>query len=285
MKFKIVISALISLIIGGQMANRYAPAAQGRTVNVTGVAALSNLTPAEAQQLALKRARQNAIEEVCGVSVQAETFVKNNMLEADFIHSVSFGHIVAEKIVRWDVAVTQDSKRRPPQIAYRVTIQATVKKESGKPDPFYQVNCQLNKKVYQSGDEMIITVTTTKPSYISVLNFSADGSVTLLFPNRIQRGNYLKGMQKLQIPSEAERTDVMKLQVSTLPGHRKNTEYIQVIATRERHQLLEGLLLQGQYGVMDSVNVAATQIARIISAIPLKDRAEHTVFYEVISAQ
>jgi hypothetical protein len=143
----------------------------------------------------------------------------------------------------------------------------------------------LNKKVYQSGDEMIITVTTTKPSYISVLNFSADGSVTLLFPNRIHRDNYLKGMQKLQIPSEAERTDVMKLQVSTLSGHRKNTEYIQVIATRERHHLLEGLLIQGQYGVMDSVNVAATQIARIISAIPLKDRAEHTVFYEVVSAQ
>jgi hypothetical protein len=285
MRLKIVILALISIIVGSEMSDRVAPAADSRTVNATGVAALSNLTPAEAQKLALERARQNAIEKVCGVSVQAETFVKNNMLEADFIHSLSFGHIIAEKILRWDASVTQDSKKRPPQIAYRVTIRATVKKERGKPDPFYQVNCQLNKKVYQSGDEMIITVTTTKPSYLSVLNFSADGSVTLLFPNRIHRDNYLRGMQKLQIPSEAERTDVMKLQVSTLPGHRKNTEYIQVIATRERHQLLEGLLIQGQYGVMDSVKVAATQIARIISAIPLKDRAGHTVFYEVVSAQ
>ena len=258
--------------------------AESRSVTATGAAALANLTPAEAQKLALKRARQAAIEEVCGVSVQAETFVKNNMLEADFIHSVSYGHIISEKILSWDATVSQTSKSHPPQIAYAVTIKATVKKEKGKPDPFYQVNGRLNKKIYQTGDEMIITVTATKPGYISVLNFSADGSVILLFPNRLNRNNYVKALQKLQIPSETERTDVLKLQVSTLQGHRKNTEYIKVIATRERLQLLEGLLIQGQYGVMNNVKIAATQIARLISAIPLKDRAEHTIFYEVVSS-
>jgi len=260
-------------------------ASNGKQVTATGVAAMANLTPEEARNLALKRARQNAIEEVCGVSVQAETLIHNNMLSADFIHSVSYGRIIDEEILAWDTDVTRQSPKLPPSVAYRVTIKARVKPEKGKPDPYYQVSVGLNKKVYRSGDEMIIRVKATKPSYISVLNFAADGSVTLLYPNRLRKNNYIKALKQYQIPSKADRNDVLKLQVSTLPGHRKDTEFIKVIATRQPIHLLDGLLTQGQYGVMDTVNLAAVEIARMVSAIPLKDRAEHTVFYEIVSSE
>jgi len=260
-------------------------ASDGKVVTSTGVAAIANLTPEEAQNQALRRARHNAIEKVCGVSVQAETFIHNNMLAADFIHSVSYGRIIDEEILSWDADVTRESKRRPPSVAYRVTIKARVKPEKGKPDPYYQVNVKLNKKVYRSGDEMIIRVKATKPSYISVLNFAADGSVVLLYPNRLRKNNYVKALKQYQIPSEADRNDVLKLQVSTLSGHRKDTEFIKVIATRQPIHLLDGLLPQGQYGVIETVNIAAVEIARLISAIPLKDRAEHTVFYEIVSSE
>jgi len=63
-------------------------------------------------------------------------------------------------------------------------------------DPYYQVSVKLNKKVYQSGDEMIIRVKATKPSYISVLNFAADGSVILLYPNRLRKNNYVKALKQ-----------------------------------------------------------------------------------------
>jgi len=260
-------------------------ALDGKVVKSTGVAAIANLTPEEAQSLALKRARQNAIEEVCGVSVQAETLIRNNMLAADFIHSVSYGRIIDEEILSWDVDVTRESKRRPPLVAYRVTIKARVKPEKGKPDPYYQVSVGLNKKVYHSGDEMIIRVKATKPSYISILNFAADGSVILLYPNRLRKNNYVKALKQYQIPSEADRNDVLKLQVSTLSGHRNDSEFIKVIATRQPIHLLDGLLTQGQYGVMDTVNLAAVEIARLVSAIPLKERAEQTVFYEIVSSE
>lgn len=261
------------------------PASNEKVIKSTGVAASANLTPEEAQNLALKRARQNAIEEVCGVSVQAETLIRNNMLAADFIHSVSYGRIIEEEILGWDVDVSRESKRRPPSVAFRVTIKARVKPEKGKPDPYYQVSVGLNKKVYHSGDEMIIRVKATKPSYISVLNFAADGSVILLYPNRLRKNNYVKALKQYQIPSEADRNDVLKLQVSTLSGHRKDTEFIKVIATRQPIHLLDGLLTQGQYGVMDTVNLAAVEIARLVSAIPLKERAEQTVFYEIVSSE
>lgn len=257
---------------------------EGRSVTATGVALLENITPEEAQNLALKRARSSAIEEVCGVSVQAETFVKNFMIHGDFIHSVSYGHIISEEILQWDIDVTQKSKKLPPAIAYRVTLNTRVKPEKGKPDPYYQVTCKLNKKIYRSGDEMIIRVKASKPSYISVLNFSADGRVILLYPNQLRKDNYVLALEEFQIPSETDRADVLKLQVSTLPRHKKDTEFIKVIATRKPIHLLEGLLFQGQYGVMDTVNFAVTEIARLVSAIPLRERAEHTVFYDIVSS-
>lgn len=257
---------------------------EGRTVTATGVAMLENITPEEAQNIALKRARNTAIEEVCGISVQAETFVKNFMVHGDFIHSVSYGHIVSEEILRWDIDVTSKSKKLPPAIAYRVTIKTRVRPEKGKPDPYYQVTCKLNKKIFRSGDEMIIRVKASKPSYITVLNFSADGKVILLYPNQLRKDNYVLALEEFQIPSETDRTDVLKLQVSTLPGHKKDTEFIKVIATRKPIELLEGLLFQGQYGVMDTVNFAVTEIARLVTAIPLRERAEHTVFYDIISS-
>jgi hypothetical protein len=261
----------------------WAFAAEVRTVTVKGAAVVANNTPEQAQRLALDRARQNAVEAVCGVAVRSETYIKNNMLEADFIHSVSYGHIIEEEILRWDTDTIRTSRDQPPQLTYLVTLKATVRKEDGRPDPYYQVTCRLNKKIYRSGEEMIITVKATKPSYISVLNIAADGSVVLLFPNRLRRENFVNALEEFQIPSPRDRRDVLKLQVTTLPGHKKDTEFIKVIATRKPLHLMDGLAYQGQYGVLQTVRMAATEIARLISSIPLADRAEHTVFYDIVS--
>jgi hypothetical protein len=108
--------------------------------------------------------------------------------------------------------------------------------------------------------------------------------VILLYPNQLRKDNYVLALEEFQIPSETDRTDVLKLQVSTLPGHKKDTEFIKVLATRKPIDLLEGLLFQGQYGVMDTVNFAVTEIARLVTAIPLRERAEHTVFYDIVSS-
>ena len=266
------------LLLFGEVA-----AVESRPVTSTGEATLANITPEEAQELALKRARLNAIEKVCVIKLQAETFVRNLEVEADFIHSVSYGHIVSEEILRWDVDVDQESLIRPPTITYRVSIKTEVLKEKSEPDPFYQVNVRLNKMVFECGDEMIIYVNTSKPSYLTVLNFSADGSVILLFPNQIRRNSHIEAVKEFQIPSPADRDDVLKLQVSTLPGHKRDTELIKVIATREPIGLLDGLLIRGQYGVMDTVKFAVTEIARMISSIPVRDRAEATVSYQIVS--
>lgn len=263
---------------------------QGHTASVSdfivtsGEAVVENITPELARDLALKRARLDAIEQVCGVRLQAETFFRNATIQDDFIHTVSYGQIVSEEVLEWKAGVYQDSKTSPPAFTYQVIIKTRVQKIDDDPDPLYRVNLKLNKTVFQSGEEMVIHVGVSKPSYITILNFCADGGVVLLFPNKIRRDNQMKPGTTYQIPTDADRRDVIKFQVSTLPGHQKDTEYIKVIATREPIELIDGLSVKGQFGVLETVQFATTEVARLVSSIPIKSRSEATVAYEVVNS-
>ncbi len=105
--------------------------------------------------------------------------------------------------------------------------------------------------------------------------------------------NYLKGIE-LKDRGEFEEAvkhfdlapddrDVIKFQVSTLPGHRKDTEYIKVICTREPLDILQEIRPSGTFSVMDNTTFALTKVARVLSSIPLKYRAEDTAIYQIIN--
>jgi hypothetical protein len=274
---------LIILLNGPFLHGTPSQAAETIPVTATGEAALSNMTPAEAQKMALQRARVNAVEKACGVRVQAESLVRDFILRGEFIHSVSYGHIVSEEVTRWDLDVEQRRPSIPPELSYRVSLKANVMKEKGEPDPSYRVNVHLNKTVYQAGDHMVIRVATTKPGYLTILNFTADDRVILLYPNALRRENKIEPGKEYQFPAPADQQGIMKLQVSNLPGHKKDTEFIKVIVTSRPFPLLEEIDMAGQYGVISTVNLAVTEIARLIASIPVQDRAEGTVSYEVVS--
>lgn len=252
-------------------------------VTTQGEVFLANITPEEAQTMAVKRARYNAIEQVCGVRVQAETLVKDFVLQGDFIHQVVYGRIIGEKILKWELDVDQPSPVKPPGLTLRVTLEAEVQPEKGEPDPFYKVKVWLNKNVFESGEEMIVNVNATKGGYLTVLNFSADGSVTLLYPNLLRRDNMIEAGRDYEIPAKEDRGDLLKFQVSTLPGHQQDTEAIKVICTRGPVNLLSEVKAHGNFGVMESTSFAVTEIARLMASIPPRDRAEDTAIYQVVN--
>ena len=260
-----------------------APASTATTITTVGEVFLANITPEEAQSLAVKRARTSAIEQVCGVKIQTETMVKDFVMQADFIHQVAYGRIVGEKVVKWELEVDQPSPLKPPGLALRVTLEVQVMPEKGEPDPFYKVKVWLNKGVFQSGEEMVVSVNATKDSYLTVLNFSADDSVTLLYPNLLRRDNKIEAGRDYEIPAREDRGEIMKFQVATLPDHKQDTEAIKVICTRGPLNLLSEVKARGNYGVMDSTKFAMTEIARLLAAIPPRERAEDTAIYQIVN--
>jgi hypothetical protein len=258
-------------------------ASAATTVTTSGEVYLANITPEEAQNLALQRARHEAVSQVCGVQIQAETLTRNFVLQGDFIHSVSYGRIVAEEVLLWEIDVEQSAPNKPPEMMYRVTLRSEVQEEKGDPDPFYKVKVWLNKQVFETGEEMIINVSSTKEGYITVLNFSADGTVTLLYPNKLRRNNKIEPNKEYQIPAKEDRGNLMTFQVSTLPDHKRDTESIKVISTRGPINLFSEVKAHGNYGVMDSTKFAVTEIAKLMASIPPRQRAEDTVIYQIIN--
>ncbi|MBI3813467.1 MAG: hypothetical protein HY279_03245, partial [Nitrospinae bacterium] len=71
-------------------------------VESTGESVAENITPDEARQLAINRARISAIESKTGVKVQGGTLVKDYNLLSDMIQTLSQGYIIDEKVIKWE---------------------------------------------------------------------------------------------------------------------------------------------------------------------------------------
>src|SRR3989338_2346350 len=83
-------------------------------VESTGEAVVENITPDEARQLAINRARISAIESKTGVRVHGGTLVKDYQLLADMVKTLSQGYIIGEKVIKWEQGVIPLNKREQP---------------------------------------------------------------------------------------------------------------------------------------------------------------------------
>jgi len=95
-------------------------------IETNGEAAVENITPEEARQLAINRARVKAIEGISNVNVKAITLVQNLSLVADFINTLSAGYVLEEKDIEWSSKTYQEKKDSPPVTIYTVKLKSCV---------------------------------------------------------------------------------------------------------------------------------------------------------------
>lgn len=278
-RFELVICFLVfSIPLWGQD--------EAKWVQCSGEAVLQNITTEEAQVMAKRRARLDAIEKVCGIKLQAETLVRDFILAGDFIHSISYGHVVEEKDISWKtVTLPPENPGSPPVILLRVSMNAKVIPVNEKPDPYFKVELKLNRTVFQAGDEVIVNIKTTKDCYLTLLNIAANDSVYVLFPNKFQNKNFIKANTGIEIPNEKYRDSGLHIRVATLPGHKKDTEILKVIATKQKIFILDEIDTSSGFGLMGTPRIALTKLARWLSEIPVSERAEAATIYTVQSRE
>jgi len=251
-------------------------------ITCTGEALIQNISNEEAQVIAKRKARLNAIEKVCGVQLQAESLVKDFMLAGDFIHSIAYGHVVDEKNMQWQTeSIPPEDPSAPPVIKLTVTMEAKVKPVEDNPDPSFKVNLQLNRKSFDSGDEVIFTISSTRDCYITIINLAANDSVYVLYPNTYHKDNLITSKEKLIFPSRSDRESGFHVRVSALQEHKKDTEIVKVIATKKKVDFLFDIAKTDGFGVMGTPKMAMTRLARRLSEIPVSERAEATEMYTV----
>ncbi|MBC8233815.1 DUF4384 domain-containing protein [bacterium] len=266
-----------------------------------------DMTTDEAQGIALKQARNNAIARRCGRAISAQTLQLKSETQQDFhesfiqlSQSTVYGKIVDEKEPIWKpVENVQFRPGEPPIPLYCVSLRAKVAKEEGKTDPSFQVTLKLNngKVTFLEGDEMVLYITPTKDCYITVFNVLSDGTVLILFPPKGLPSSEAKGhkqqvapgRKRFSIPSEAERQQGVRFRVGLLPGKKKDTEYVRVVATKDDIPFLpkdteaftpEIAILKGKV-VLPTYKSALEEINRWLVSIPLDGRTFDMQQYEI----
>ncbi|MBN1895633.1 DUF4384 domain-containing protein [bacterium] len=251
---------------------------QGSWVESTGEAFIRNITAEEAYSLALQRARQDAVEKACGVSVQSETLVRNFMTAGDFVHAISQGRVVEEQIFRWEIVpIPADNPERPPGILARVFMNARVLSETGEEDPGFRIGLEMEKREFRSGDKTAFWVQASKDCHATVLCLAANDSVYVLFPNPMQSENFLKAGERIRVPANGFIT------VSTLPGHSKDSEVVLALATKQNVRFFHETDADDEPGAVGTPKFAAMKLARILAGIPKSERAEDSKVYTVTS--
>lgn len=251
-------------------------------VECVGDADLYKTSVEEARSVALRNARLNAIEKACGVRLQSESMVHDYSLAGDFINSVSYGEVIEEEVIEWETIIVQPSKNEIPNIKLRVHIKANVVQQNIEPDPSFLIRLDLNKSIFQSGEELIMTLSSTKECYLTILNITANNEVIVLLPNEYHKENKIAERENFIFPSEQDRANGIRFRVSNIPGHRGSNEIIKVIATKQRIDFLDDFEKRGNYGYIPTQKMAMTSLARWLSGIPLNYRAEATATYKVV---
>ena len=260
-------------------------------VESTGEAVVENITPDEARQLAINRARISAIESKTGVRVHGSTMVKNYQLLADMVHTLSQGYIIEEKLIKWEqgsVPLIPLNKGGEgvvlPLTTYKVFISACVA-GVGEKDPYFKIDAKLNKPVFIEGDEAIITVKTSRDAYLHIFNLTADYRISPIAPSTTLPIIPIKANKEFKFPPEG-----FGLLMSVIKDKKRSSECFIIVATKEPFDFigfaktsssppLEG----GDKGVVRAESMTVPEFYRNIIKIPSNAKAEEMLVYEVVA--
>jgi hypothetical protein len=191
-----------------------------------------NQTLAETRRAALNDARRRAIERANGVQVSGKTVLENSQVAVDLVQAFSEGLIVGEEVLDSRPEVFESAGKFFVNWKVRLRVRVTPPRIV-RHDPTFRADIALEKSVFTEGENLVLTVTTTKDAHIHIFNVGADGAVTALVPNRYHREKFVRAGTTFRFPSSEEQKQGLRL-TATLPENAPSSEEkVTVIATRQ----------------------------------------------------
>lgn len=91
-----------------------------------------------------------------------------------------------------------------------------------------------DKKTYRIGEPVTFYFYAAKDCYLNLINYGTSGKNRVIFPNRLQKDNFIKGGTTVEIPGAKD--DRFVLRVQGPPG----TERVKAVVTKHRTQIYRG---------------------------------------------
>jgi len=183
----------------------------------------------EAKTELLNIARQSAIEQIVGVNVRSV----NTLTETETNNSYfnSYQKLVSVSV---DGKITNEYKIEFSKNQDYLIIQylAEVSRDLTRADPYYSLSLTLNQKIYQVGDNLVLNVQVTKPSYIHIISIDEHNNISQLFPNYYMDQNFIPAGVERNIPNSQE-SHVLSFSLAETPGRDSYSELLLCIATKK----------------------------------------------------
>jgi hypothetical protein len=227
-----------------------------------------DMTLGDAKKLCKNRAMIAAIEQVAGVKIQSETFVKDSMM-TDYVNTQSYAWVKEVKEERWEEEVVQKGTNGIPKHLYRVRLKALIAMDRDR-DEGFTLKLDLNRIDYEEGDEMVMSLQVGQDCYLSIFNVLEDESVTPLLPNSYRTDRFVRMGDKIKFPDPDKIGNAKKLKLKKTSQIPEAKEAILVIATKDDIDLVEGNFKQ---------TLLLRDLLENVTNIPAKDRSMTIKYY------
>jgi hypothetical protein len=245
--------------------------------------------PARAKREALQTARAAGLEQALPAKVSFTSLLSDVMDEtagaayekstwSTFALSSISGHVVDEKILSAEVMPIEGNAYR-----YRMVMEARVVPVKGERDPSLRLELDVNERLLNEGDELVIRVRSNTAGYLYVFDFLSDNSVMLMYPNALMIDNAIAAAKWVELPTEQERARGIRFRVAAAPEALTTNETIYAVFTRQPIADLAGLInVPEGYASFSAGDASFTDFQRWLAEIPLSQRIEKAVQLHIV---
>ncbi|MBU0460916.1 MAG: DUF4384 domain-containing protein [Nanoarchaeota archaeon] len=247
---------------------------------VTGYSYIRNITPEEATNIAISNACQAVIEFYSGIEVSNRSLYlygeKQDNIPVEIFSTLcsetAKGIIIEKKIVQ------ETTKTVNSNLIKEINLKIKVGKQNGEKDLNFNLDASLDRDYLKNGEEISLTIISSKDCYLSVLNICSNDSVYIIFPNQFRTDNFIQAGKRFSVPNEFEREIGITYPVNLLPGKTQDVEAVKIIATIKKIDLLSPYSLS-LYGTRKS---ALVNLQKWLIQIPRDEIEEVDLQYHVV---
>jgi hypothetical protein len=273
--------AVIIAVLATVLPGTHADAQEELTwVTVEGIASIGQAGREEARTRALDDAMRQAREQVIGSSISVESLAINMKLSGGIASAIPYLRITEKQILEEGVTSAGEGKNAATSLMYRVVVKAGVAEERAGADASFRVEASLNKSSFKNGEEMQIHIKPTRDCHVSVFIIMEDGKALRLLPNRFKSDISLKAGKAFSFPDAADKQKGITL-VAHADDHTVK-ESLYVLALNQPFSY-DVRFQEGIYGIYDGNTAFLNDLVSEIVGIPLGDRAEKLVQYQIMT--
>lgn len=250
-------------------------------ITVEGAASMDHISKEEARKLAIEDAMRKAVQKAVGANISAQMLIVNLRLSGSIIGAIPYGKVIDQKILEEGVINQKNKGSDTISMIYKVRMKASVSEETTGSDPHFKIDASLNKTSFKDGDEMLIRIKPNEDCYISIFTIFDDEKVLRLIPNNFKKDNHLKANEVFLLPDDEDRKKGITIKVHA-PKQKDNvSESIYVLALKQPFNLGNMDIQEGIFGLYDGQTAFMNDLIEEIVNIPLKERAEKLIPYQI----